>query len=191
MGLAAAGGKLYASLFYQYQVVIADPEKGVAIGEHSLGAARRAGGGHTRGVRDQRQARDEAGRRRPMDAGRAREPFAPVGLACDGRGNLYVSDWAEAMCVKVFSPDGKLLRTIGKPGGRVLSGKYEPQGMFRPLGIAVDGRSGCGRGERPLAAANQRLGRPRRPIPPRVLRHDLLRLGRGRRSIGSIRGRRS
>jgi len=35
-------------------------------------------------------------------------------------------------------PDGKLLRTIGKPGGRALSGKYDPKGMFRPLGIAVD-----------------------------------------------------
>jgi sugar lactone lactonase YvrE len=41
---------------------------------------------------------------------------APIGLACDGDGNIYVSDWGDAMCVKVFSPQGKLLRVDREEG---------------------------------------------------------------------------
>jgi hypothetical protein len=62
---------------------------------------------------------------------------APVGLAVDTRGAIYVSDWADQMCVKVFSPGGKYLRTIGRPGGRPWEGPYDASGMLLPLGIAV------------------------------------------------------
>jgi len=41
--------------------------------------------------------------------------------------------------VKVFTPDGALLRTIGKRGGRAWIGAYDPQGMLMPAGIAVEG----------------------------------------------------
>lgn len=65
--------------------------------------------------------------------------LAPVGLAVDAKGNIYVSDWGkEAQCVQVFSPDGKFLRSIGKPGGRPWIGRYDPEGMILPRGIAID-----------------------------------------------------
>ncbi|MFZ2653649.1 MAG: hypothetical protein WAX69_01920 [Victivallales bacterium] len=63
---------------------------------------------------------------------------APVGLAIDKEGVLYVSDWGDAQCVKVFSQKGQPLRTIGLPGGRPWIGKYDPKGMLMPRGIAVD-----------------------------------------------------
>jgi len=53
---------------------------------------------------------------------------------------LYISDWGKAMQVKVFSPDGKLLRKIGKDGGRALQGPWDPNGMLLPSGLAVDVR---------------------------------------------------
>ena len=63
---------------------------------------------------------------------------APVGLAIGPDGDIYVSDWAAAQNVKVFSPKGKLVRTIGKEGGRPWIGKYDPNGMLLPRGIAID-----------------------------------------------------
>ena len=66
---------------------------------------------------------------------------APVGLTLDKQGNLYVSDWAGAMQVKVFSPAGKLLRTVGKDGGRPWMGAFDQTGMLLPRGLAVDAQN--------------------------------------------------
>lgn len=63
---------------------------------------------------------------------------APVGLAVDTDGAPYVSDWGAAQCVKVFDASGKLLRTVGKPGGRNWVGAYDPNGMLMPRGLAID-----------------------------------------------------
>jgi hypothetical protein len=66
---------------------------------------------------------------------------APLGLARDAAGDLYVSDWGRTMCVKVFSPEGKFLRTVGKRGGRPWVGTYDVNGMLLPYGVAVDGQN--------------------------------------------------
>ena len=65
---------------------------------------------------------------------------APCGLALDAAGNLYVGTGGRQMQVRVFSPDGKLLRAIGKEGGRPAVGTFDPGGMFRPAGLCVDTR---------------------------------------------------
>ena len=135
------GGKLYASLYYQNQVVVADPEKGEAIGQlpidHPAGLAADKLG-RLYAVSGKQVLRLDGQQWVPtVTAGLA----APVGLAVDAQGNLYVSDWADAMCVKVFSPDGRLLRAIGKPGGRPLQGPYDPAGSSPSWGIAVDAQS--------------------------------------------------
>ena len=64
----------------------------------------------------------------------------PAHLAVDTTGNIYVSDQGTHQ-VKVFSADGKPLRTIGKPGGPQL-GPYDEQRMANPAGLAIsaDGR---------------------------------------------------
>ena len=63
--------------------------------------------------------------------------LAPHSLTTDARGNLYVSDWGASFQVKVFSPTGALLRAIGKAGGRLWVGAWDPHGMLVPRGVAV------------------------------------------------------
>jgi len=62
---------------------------------------------------------------------------APSSLAFDADGLLYVADMGPQV-VKVFDPKtGKLLRTIGKPGGNLL-GPWDPEYMEHPTGITID-----------------------------------------------------
>ncbi len=65
----------------------------------------------------------------------------PQGLALDAEGNVYVSDWGRAHQVKVFTPAGKALRTIGKAGAPA-AGPYDPLRMQHPYSLTVtsDGR---------------------------------------------------
>lgn len=63
---------------------------------------------------------------------------SPWGVAIDREGNIYVSDQGAAMQVKVFAPNGRLLGTIGTPGGRPTLGKFDPNGMLNPAGMAID-----------------------------------------------------
>jgi len=65
----------------------------------------------------------------------------PQRLALDGQGNIYVSDWGASHQVKVFSPDGKPVRAIGKAGAPA-AGPYDPEKMRTPNGLAItsDGR---------------------------------------------------
>jgi hypothetical protein len=62
----------------------------------------------------------------------------PRGLAFDAQGNLYVADGGPEV-VQVFAANGKLLRTIGEPGGREV-GDYNPNRIENPQGIAIDAR---------------------------------------------------
>jgi hypothetical protein len=62
----------------------------------------------------------------------------PQGLAFDAQANLYVSDFGTHN-IKVFSPDGKRLREIGKPGGRRM-GPYDPERMILPRRMAINSR---------------------------------------------------
>ncbi|YCM42797.1 FlgD immunoglobulin-like domain containing protein [Verrucomicrobiaceae bacterium 227] len=60
------------------------------------------------------------------------------GLAADAAGQVYLSVRGSDQNVKVFSPEGKLVREIGIKGGRPLIGRYLPGGMLNPGQIAVD-----------------------------------------------------
>jgi len=64
----------------------------------------------------------------------------PMGLAQDGTENIYISDWGKSHQVKVFSPSGKFIREIGKPG-IPRSGIYDPDHMNHPYGITIDSSS--------------------------------------------------
>ncbi len=63
----------------------------------------------------------------------------PQQMTMDAAQNLYVSDWGKSNQVKVFSPSGKFLRSIGS-AGVVVAGPYDPKLMHRPKGITIDDR---------------------------------------------------
>lgn len=73
---------------------------------------------------------------------RIRRPSAKIlhGVATDADGNLYRCDTNRCeQCVKVYAPDGRFLRRIGKPGGR-REGAYDPLAMGNPVDVAIDAR---------------------------------------------------
>lgn len=68
--------------------------------------------------------------------------LAPWDVAVDAAGRLHVSDQMESQQVKVFSSTGKLLRTVGKAGGRPWAGKYNGKALLHPAGVAADAQGG-------------------------------------------------
>lgn len=68
--------------------------------------------------------------------------LAPWGVAVDAAGAIHVTDCGKSQQVKVFSPDGKPLRVLGKAGGRPWAGKYDVASFRNPSGIAADARGG-------------------------------------------------
>ncbi|MDA0839553.1 MAG: hypothetical protein O3B01_30425 [Planctomycetota bacterium] len=139
MGLAASEKFLFVSLYYENKILVLHPDDGLKVAEYSAtnptGLATNSTGDLYVLSGKRVLHLDPRGQWIPIiEAGLD----APIALAIDPKDNLYISDWGASMCVKVFSPQGKYLRTIGKPGGRPLLGKYEPDGFFRPWGLAID-----------------------------------------------------
>ncbi len=60
------------------------------------------------------------------------------GVTLDKDGNVYLSVRGSQQNVKVFGPDGTLVREIGRSGGRPTHGVYDPSAMRDPGQIAVD-----------------------------------------------------
>lgn len=78
-----------------------------------------------------------AGQHRVVVSSELVEPWA---VAVDSKGLIYVTDGAPAVQrVRVFTPSGRFLRFIGNPGGR-REGRYDPEVMSHPAGIAIDSR---------------------------------------------------
>jgi len=148
-GLATDGRTVYVPLFWEDEILLVDAERATIQGHLTV---RRPAGvaldgkGHLFVVaaEDRQVLRIDLKTRKAVPAV-TKGLDAPIGLAIDREGNLYVSDQGRAMCVKVFSPRTgsstyRLARTVGKPGGRPWVGAYDPGGMLLPYGVALDGR---------------------------------------------------
>ena len=59
-------------------------------------------------------------------------------LAADAAGNLHVSRRGKHQDIAVLNAEGRVVRTIGRSGGRPLSGAFDEQGMRDPAQLAVD-----------------------------------------------------
>jgi len=139
-GLAARDGKLYVSLRLSGQIVVYSAAAMQELARWPLAKP----GGLAFSPSGQLYAVSGNSIVRVDTSGGALSPVvttgleAPVGVAVDAGGSVFISDWGAAQCVKVFSADGHLLRTIGRPGGRAWVGAYDPNAMLLPRGIAVD-----------------------------------------------------
>jgi len=67
---------------------------------------------------------------------------APVGLTVDASGQISVTDEGASQQIKTFSSDGKLIRTLGKEGGRPWAGAYDPTSYRDPSQITTDKQGG-------------------------------------------------
>ena len=138
-GLAVSGDRLFASLHQDGKVILFNWRTGQRLKEFAIvaprGLAVEASGNVVVASRNRLVRLDPT---TGATATLADGLSAPIGVAVDRAGAIYVSDQGAAMQVKVFGPDGKPLRAIGKPGGRLALGRFDPQGMLNPNGIAVD-----------------------------------------------------
>ncbi len=67
---------------------------------------------------------------------------APLGVAVDASGQISVTDLGASQQIKIFSSDGKPVRTLGKEGGRPWAGAYDPTSYRDPTQIAADKQGG-------------------------------------------------
>ena len=139
-GLAAAGGKLYVSLFFDNKLLVLDAATGQPTGETipveaPVGLC--APDEHTLLVVSGRRVLHVTLDTKTVTPLVTSGLVAPHSVATDKAGTLFVSDWGESFQVKVFGRDGRFLRMIGKEGGRPWVGAWDPNGMLVPRGIAV------------------------------------------------------
>lgn len=60
------------------------------------------------------------------------------GITIDGSGTIHLSLGAPHMQVVAVQADGRVVRRIGRDGGRPALGRFLPDGMHQPAGIAID-----------------------------------------------------
>ncbi len=140
IGLATAGGKAYVSLFYDNKIISVSAEDGAATGTEipvDAPAGLYAPDANTllavSGTQIVKINLADNSKTSLITSGLV----APIAVTGDKQGNIYVSDWGSSFQVKVFDSAGKFLRAIGEPGGRPWIGKWDPNGMLVPHGIAV------------------------------------------------------
>lgn len=140
-GMAALAGNLYVSLHFEDKLLRIDARTGQVTGEIPLPkpAGLAADGKRLLAISGKSIIALDPVDETVTPIVRA-HLAAPIDLATDSKGNIYASDWADQMCVKVFSPEGEYRGHIGRMGGRPWRGPYEASGMLLPRGISIDGR---------------------------------------------------
>ena len=139
-GLAAADGELFVSYAAGNVVVVADGALGAKVKALTIEKP----GGLECGADGKLYVLSAGSRVLRVDvaSGKA-EPVVgdlqnAAGLALGAEDNIYVGVRDPDNQVKVFSKEGKLVRTIGKAGGRAPLGRWQPDGMRFVQGVCVD-----------------------------------------------------
>ncbi|MCY3021892.1 MAG: PQQ-binding-like beta-propeller repeat protein [Planctomycetota bacterium] len=143
-GLSAAGGRVFASFHRQETIVVVDAKTGTVIkklpvpkvGDIEAASANQVFAVSTGG--EVVSVNVETGETKPAAKPALGEKDWVNALALDKAGNLYLGIRGATHHVEVFGPEGKLVRTIGRKGGRSLSGTWTPDGMLNISGMTVD-----------------------------------------------------
>lgn len=138
-GLAYGGGRVFVSYGPRNLVAVYDAKSGDLTATWpvpSPGPSAWQKDGSLAAISDGELVSLREGKLTPL----AKTPVdEPSGIAVDGEGRIYVANQGALQNVSVFAADGAFLQAIGKKGGRPAMGKYEPSGMYLPLGLAADG----------------------------------------------------
>jgi outer membrane protein assembly factor BamB len=137
-GLLYHGGKIYASYRQRDKIAVFDAASGDFIETIDVPAP-----GRLAATRDgtllvagsDAVLAVQGGTARPLIA---EHIDAPVSVAVDSKGEIYVANRGKLQNISVFSADGTYLRSIGKPGGRLRVGRYDGAGILEPGGISID-----------------------------------------------------
>jgi len=139
-GVALVDNRLFVSLNKENRIAIfsadnAKPSGEIKVPNPGLLAPMKDGkllvlSGKTLGIAD-----PASGEFKPLGPVTVAEPR---GMAVSDAGEIFISDNGPDQNIKVFSTAGKLVRTVGKKGGRPNHGAWDSSGVFEPYGIAID-----------------------------------------------------
>ncbi|MFA6292317.1 MAG: hypothetical protein WC637_11075, partial [Victivallales bacterium] len=137
--LAADARTLYASSYYQNQVVCFDAESGARLNAFDVP---QPNGLCLDGADGLLVVSGKQLIRLDLKGGKISGVLAsgldkPWHLAIDKDGNLLVTDRGSSQQVKKYDRTGKLQGSYGMAGGRDNNGKYSPDKLLAPSGIAV------------------------------------------------------
>ena len=138
-GIAAHDGLLVSAMVRQNELLIVDIKEGKITNRIALTSPR--------GVRFDTRGRLLAlsGKQLVRFASLSAKPETiianglddPRHISVDAAGNFLIADRGDSHQVKRFSPAGKQVSTIGKPGAPMV-GPYDPLHLNNPNGLAVD-----------------------------------------------------
>ncbi len=142
-GLAAGGGRVFVSFSKQDAVVVVDADTGRIVKRLTVPSPSALAvdtKGRLFAISNPRVVSID------VESGEVKAVAEPQlgakdwlsGLAVDPNGNLYAGIRGENHQVFAFGPDGKLLRAIGRKGGRATAGPWTPDGMLNVAALAVD-----------------------------------------------------
>jgi hypothetical protein len=137
-GLAAANGKIYVSYGKRNLIGVFDGTSGTLDTTWAVPAPGVLAGrpnGSVAVISDGKLVAVAVG---TITALNGTDLDTPSGIAVAADGTIYVSNQGTRQDIAAFSPDGKLLRRIGKAGGRPAMGDYDQNGVYKPLGLAID-----------------------------------------------------
>jgi len=143
-GLAYANGQIYASYGRRNLVGVFDAKSGDPVASWEItrpGLLAARPDGTIVGFADGVLSSFAAGKATALPGAKAGDLDVPSGLAAGADGLIYVSNQGQLQDIAVLDATGKLVRRIGRSGGRPAVGEYDNSGVFQPQGIALDSRN--------------------------------------------------